>query len=53
MDMLIFVVALIGIAAGAIITIAITSKVNHLDDRDDEPMGDMVDVKGLMKRWDE
>ena len=51
-DILITVVALIGLAAGVIITIVVMSNTNQIHEHDDEPLGDMVDVKDLMRRWE-
>ena len=43
---------LIGLAAGIIITIVVMSNTNQIHEHDDEPLGDMVDVKDLMRRWE-
>ena len=51
-DIMITVVALIGLAAGIIITIVVMSNANQIHEHDDEPLGDMVDVKDLMRRWE-
>ena len=52
-DIMIAVVALIGLAAGVIITIVVMSNANQIHEHEEhEPIGDMVDVKDLMRRWE-
>ena len=52
-DIMIAVVALIGLAAGVIITIMVMSNANQIHEHEEhEPIGDMVDVKDLMRRWE-
>ncbi len=52
-DIMITVVALIGLAAGVIITIVVMSNANQIHEHEEhEPLGDMVDVKDFMRRWE-
>ncbi len=52
-DIMIVVLLFIGVAAGIIITIAVTGNVNEIHEHEEhETHGDMVDVKDLMRRWE-